>query len=51
MNKRSRSVKIYLTPEEYELLYIEAKKLDMSVTNYIYRKATDREISYGRIDV
>ncbi len=50
MSKRDRSAKIYLKPEEYNTIYKKAKELDMSVTNYIYRKALDKEISYGRID-
>lgn len=46
MNKKNRSVKIYLTQEEYNSLYKKAKELDITVTNYIYRKALDKPIYY-----
>lgn len=46
MNKKNRSVKIYLTQEEYDSIYMKAKELDITVTNYIYRKATDKELYY-----
>jgi hypothetical protein len=50
MNNRNRRVKIYLTEKEYEILYKKAKELDICVTNYIYRKATDKPLDYGCID-
>lgn len=44
--ERDRRVKIYLTQEEYNMLYKKAQDLDITVTNYIYRKAMDKELYY-----
>lgn len=50
MNENHRSVKVYLTQEEYNSIYMKAKELDITVTNYIYRKALDKPIYYHSID-
>lgn len=50
MNKKNRTVKIYLTQEEYSELYMKAKELDLTVTTYIYRLVTEKPLIYGLID-
>lgn len=50
MKRRDRSVKIFLTQEEYNELYMKAKELDLTVTTYIYRLVTEKPLIYGLID-
>lgn len=46
---KDRSIRIYLTEEEYQRLYTNAKELDICVTTYIYFKALDKPLKSGYV--